>query len=387
MSKDPNYSAVVEWILSHHAHHIMVEAIVLCGSRARGTADPVSDLDLLVVIQGTTQYLQWGTFKGMATEVLYVPETLLNEARPGLFVGREIFWCRDGFDVSRVPDPQEAVTSIKEPVGYAAWDLRHALQILGYQLQQHDFASFWYGVGLWIPEAVRYVLAKHKVAIPTQRRQWSLLESIVPDTATRLSRLYGITDPERVYEELLEIIDCHLVLALPAPIEEAFLVPLNSERGTSTAFTVRRLNGQEASLIAEYWQQHWGSSEVVSQEVRHLPQAVTGWVAEDTGGSVLGMVTVQEGTEWEVVSLDSDRPGQGIGSALLHQVEADAREARVPRLWLITSNDNLAALGFYQRRGGIWWQFIAVPLTGRVSLKPQYQLGGSSGSLCTTKSN
>ena len=52
-----------------------------------------------------------------------------------------------------------------------------------------------------------------------------------------------------------------------------------------------------------------------------------------------------------MVTIDSLRPREGIGTALLSRATGLARAAGVPRLWLITTNDNLNALRFYQRRG------------------------------------
>jgi ribosomal protein S18 acetylase RimI-like enzyme len=40
-----------------------------------------------------------------------------------------------------------------------------------------------------------------------------------------------------------------------------------------------------------------------------------------------------------------------VGSALIAEVEQIARRAGCTRLWLITTNDNVDALRFYQRRG------------------------------------
>jgi hypothetical protein len=53
----------------------------------------------------------------------------------------------------------------------------------------------------------------------------------------------------------------------------------------------------------------------------------------------------------ELVTLDSLREGQGIGSALLTAVGHEAARRGCDRMWLITSNDNVNAIGFYQRRG------------------------------------
>lgn len=42
---------------------------------------------------------------------------------------------------------------------------------------------------------------------------------------------------------------------------------------------------------------------------------------------------------------------RGVGSALLEGIARLAREYQCQRLWLITTNDNVHALRFYQRRG------------------------------------
>ena len=55
--------------------------------------------------------------------------------------------------------------------------------------------------------------------------------------------------------------------------------------------------------------------------------------------------------ECEVLTLHAVRQGQGAGSALLDAVVAIARDAGCARLWLVTTNDNVDALRFYQRRG------------------------------------
>ena len=51
------------------------------------------------------------------------------------------------------------------------------------------------------------------------------------------------------------------------------------------------------------------------------------------------------------MSLDSLQEGQGIGTNLVEEIIQEAREAGCQRLFLPTTNDNLRALGFYQKRG------------------------------------
>ena len=57
------------------------------------------------------------------------------------------------------------------------------------------------------------------------------------------------------------------------------------------------------------------------------------------------------------MTLDTLRQFSGFGTALAGGVVERARAARVRRLWLITTNDNLDALRFYQRRG---WRMAKV---------------------------
>ncbi len=53
----------------------------------------------------------------------------------------------------------------------------------------------------------------------------------------------------------------------------------------------------------------------------------------------------------EITMIESFDPGRGIGSALLRAVVDAARAAGADRVWLVTTNDNLRARAWYERRG------------------------------------
>jgi len=59
---------------------------------------------------------------------------------------------------------------------------------------------------------------------------------------------------------------------------------------------------------------------------------------------------VVKGVDCEVSSLYAASSWGGIGTALLEMVIELARDAGCRRLWLVTTNDNVDALRFYQRR-------------------------------------
>ena len=74
-------------------------------------------------------------------------------------------------------------------------------------------------------------------------------------------------------------------------------------------------------------------------------------VAERDGRSVGVLTYVVGGADCEVLTLHADERRKGVGSALIAEVKQIARRAGCTRLWLITTNDNVDALRFYQRRG------------------------------------
>ena len=52
-----------------------------------------------------------------------------------------------------------------------------------------------------------------------------------------------------------------------------------------------------------------------------------------------------------MLTLHAAHRHRGTGTALIEAIETLARDAGCTRLWLITTNDNVDALRFYQRRG------------------------------------
>lgn len=113
----------------------------------------------------------------------------------------------------------------------------------------------------------------------------------------------------------------------------------------------RRLTPSDLPRLRQFWLDHWGGEEMISRGKVYHPEQLEGFVAED-GNDWIGLLTFAiENDECEVTSLDSLREGQGIGSQLIDKAIEEARTRKCRRLFLITTNDNLNALGFYQKRG------------------------------------
>ena len=115
--------------------------------------------------------------------------------------------------------------------------------------------------------------------------------------------------------------------------------------------SVHPLTDDDLPRLRQFWIEHWGSEEMVSRGRIYRPEQLEGFVVEDDN-KWLGLLTFFiEANECEVTSFDSLRENQGIGTMLLSKAVEEARERNCKRIFLITTNDNLHALGFYQRRG------------------------------------
>jgi GNAT superfamily N-acetyltransferase len=119
----------------------------------------------------------------------------------------------------------------------------------------------------------------------------------------------------------------------------------------SLPLQMRPLTSEDSEWVRQFIIEHWGDTFVVAHGKVYHPQTLPGFVAILKGNRV-GLLTYSlEGESCEIVTLDSTKPGIGIGTLLIKAVTQAAREAGCKRLRLITTNDNLHALRFYQKRG------------------------------------
>jgi ribosomal protein S18 acetylase RimI-like enzyme len=114
---------------------------------------------------------------------------------------------------------------------------------------------------------------------------------------------------------------------------------------------VRPLRDDERDWLAERLRESWGSPEVVSRGRLRDASRLEALVCEE-GNRSLGVATLElRRGDCELVTIDAFEGGRGAGTALLKAAVERARAEGCGRLWLITTNDNLRALRFYQRRG------------------------------------
>jgi ribosomal protein S18 acetylase RimI-like enzyme len=115
---------------------------------------------------------------------------------------------------------------------------------------------------------------------------------------------------------------------------------------------VRRVDHHDEEWVRELMQRRWGDRLVVSRGRVHDPATLPGLVVVADLIEPVGLLTYELADEQcEVVTIDSLREGIGVGSLLLDQVVHLARDVGCRRVWLVTTNDNVHAQAWYERRG------------------------------------
>jgi GNAT superfamily N-acetyltransferase len=124
--------------------------------------------------------------------------------------------------------------------------------------------------------------------------------------------------------------------------------------------------------------QFWGAGNLVSRGVIYEGTSLPGFIAlinqEPVGLCTYNIIQNQ----CEIITLNSLSENLGIGSALITEVIRIAKKKHCQRVWLVTTNDNIHALGFYQKRGFTLAQLYPNAVQKSRQLKPEIPLIGQN---------
>jgi len=143
---------------------------------------------------------------------------------------------------------------------------------------------------------------------------------------------------------------------------------------------VRPLVASDRPWLTGFMTERWGAPVAAGGGRLHRLDDLPGFAAVSADGTVAGVVTyLIEADACEVVSIDSVSQGEGVGTALLEAACEAAAAAGCRSVRLITTNDNLDALRFYQRRGFALTELRPNAVNESRRLKPQIPLVGAHG--------
>lgn len=129
-------------------------------------------------------------------------------------------------------------------------------------------------------------------------------------------------------------------------------------------FKITKITTSDLEEVLKIVEEFWGDHTIISQGQVFDASELSGLKAVEQN-RIAGILHYEiQGNNCEILTLASLKEGQGIGSALLNALEDIAKEKNCRKLSLSTTNDNLHALGFYQRLGF----YITALLPGQIKV-------------------
>ena len=120
---------------------------------------------------------------------------------------------------------------------------------------------------------------------------------------------------------------------------------------TEPEIRVRPIKEGDRPMLAWLVAELWGSEAVAVHGTVFQPAELAGFIAERSG-RLTGLLTYQlAGDVLEIVTLNAIDRRAGIGTMLIEAAVSKARRFGCREIRLTTTNDNVDALRFYQRRG------------------------------------
>ncbi|MFN4009918.1 MAG: GNAT family N-acetyltransferase [Pannonibacter sp.] len=142
---------------------------------------------------------------------------------------------------------------------------------------------------------------------------------------------------------------------------------------------IRAIEDTDRPAVTQLLTERWTSPDILIEGEMIDASALPGFLAED-GDELVGLVTlIKRDAEWEILTLDSLSRWGGTGTQLLDAVVQDARRQGLTRLMVRTSNDNLDAFRFYQRRGFRLERIVPGVIDAERLLKPEIPIMGEYG--------
>lgn len=113
---------------------------------------------------------------------------------------------------------------------------------------------------------------------------------------------------------------------------------------------IKPIEENDKEWVSSVLEERWGSTDIVTKGKLYEANKLPGYIAL-IDGKKAGLITYNLVDDCEIITLDSLIQHKGVGSVLLEKIKETAKSKNCNRLWLITTNDNMEALRFYQKRG------------------------------------
>ena len=141
-------------------------------------------------------------------------------------------------------------------------------------------------------------------------------------------------------------------------------------------FDIKEIDNTNRKEVNNFLIEHWFSTNIISRGKIIDGTSLDGFIAY-YNNEIVGLVTyLISNDECEILSLDSLKENNGIGTLLLEKVINKAKEKKCKKIFLITTNDNIYALSFYQKRGFTFSNIYIDSMKNSRALKPEIPIIG-----------
>ena len=114
---------------------------------------------------------------------------------------------------------------------------------------------------------------------------------------------------------------------------------------------IKEINIYNRNIINTIMINNWGATEIILRNKIIDGTKSKGFIAEDNNKMVGFLLYDINDDICEIIALYSFIEKKGIGTFLLNKIKEIATLKKCDRIVVITTNDNLIALKFYQKRG------------------------------------
>jgi ribosomal protein S18 acetylase RimI-like enzyme len=124
--------------------------------------------------------------------------------------------------------------------------------------------------------------------------------------------------------------------------------------------------------------QNWGSNKIVSKGKLYEIPTLKGILIKNNNEIIgIGLYNITD-NECEITLLETFIQNIGTGTKLIEKIMEIAKHNKCKRLWLVTSNDNINALKYYQKRGFLFKNIYINEMEKARKLKPEIPFIGEN---------
>lgn len=144
-------------------------------------------------------------------------------------------------------------------------------------------------------------------------------------------------------------------------------------------YDIVKLNEGNRDKVNKILIQEWETTDIIIRGKIIDGTKLEGFLALKDN-EIVGLITYMiENNECEICSLNSFIENKGIGTALINKVKAYLKLNNCAKLKLITTNDNIRAIEFYQRRGFTFSNIYVNAIKNSRKLKPEIPMFADNG--------